>query len=172
MRREEERVRVAVGNAVREAEEAVRRGDFAKALARITEGYIDDPGNPALIACESGILAARDEWARKQKEEAQAAEESTAQGTRGRAAEATRRGAAPRPRRARGTGPRAEEGRRRTAVVPSASRPDPALQRKVRPGTCRSRACLRRQSIQRGCEATGNRNPHCPGSSQRPKEGG
>jgi hypothetical protein len=75
-RREEERVRIVVATAVKEAEEASRRGDFAKALARITEAYIDDPGNPALSACESDILSARDAWARKQKEEALAAEEA------------------------------------------------------------------------------------------------
>jgi len=74
-KREEERLQATIGNAITEAEKASTEADFAEALRIITRAYVLDPTNKDLMAAESGILAARDEWAQRQQEERRAEEE-------------------------------------------------------------------------------------------------
>ncbi|MGB5873732.1 MAG: energy transducer TonB, partial [Bacteroidota bacterium] len=74
-KREEERVQATIRSAIVSAEKASSEADFAEALRIVTRAYVLDPGNKDLMSAESGILAARDEWAQKQQEERRAAEE-------------------------------------------------------------------------------------------------
>ncbi len=75
-KREEERLLATIRSAIVSAEKASSEADFAEALRIITRAYVVDPGNKDLMAAESGILAARDEWAHRQQEERRAEEEA------------------------------------------------------------------------------------------------
>jgi TonB family protein len=74
-RQEQERLQATIRRAIVEAEKASTEADFAQALTIITRAYVLDPANKDLMMAESGILAARDEWAQKQQEERLAREE-------------------------------------------------------------------------------------------------
>ena len=74
-RREEERLQAEIHKAISTAEKASAKADFAEALRVITRAYVLDPTSKDLMSAESGILASRDEWARKQQEELRAKEE-------------------------------------------------------------------------------------------------